>query len=142
MGGPRKKLAAPKRRSKAQRKADAAAALAPAEVASDPVQAQIDTLIARAITHLDVCLTSVEETVKAGDASPAVLRESGTVARGIIGLAAELRQQQRHQARMVAAMSPEEQDRLVVAYISDLPKQRRAEIRRLLDDLDDAEGVL
>lgn len=64
------------------------------------------------------------------------------VGRAATGLAGELRKLEAHDKRLVDRLSDEERDLLVTSYIRDLGPERRQEIRRLLDELDQAEMLL
>ena len=65
-----------------------------------------------------------------------------SIGRAATGLAAELRKLEVHDQRLVDSLTSEERDRLVVSYLRDLAPDRRQEVRRLLDDLDQAEMLL
>jgi hypothetical protein len=54
----------------------------------------------------------------------------------------ELRKLEAHDKRSVATMKPDEKDRLVWAYVEDLPVERRHQLRSRLDDLDEKERLL
>lgn len=101
-----------------------------------------EAMLKRTITHLETLLGAVEATLEAGDANPALARESAGVARAMTGLAAEVRQREKHVKDMVAKMSSVEQDELIKTYLRDLPVERRAEFRDLLDDMDADEQVM
>ena len=110
--------------------------------ASTPGPDQADHLLQRTIAHLELLLGALESTLESGDATPALARESANVARAMTGVAAELRQREKHAQQVVDAMSPAERHALVAAYIRDLTPEDRAPLRALLAELDDDASVL
>lgn len=71
-----------------------------------------------------------------------ILEKASTLARSISTLTAEVRKREAHDHEMVSRMSPAEKDRLVMEYLKGLPRDRRAGVRALLDEIDDAEQIL
>jgi hypothetical protein len=88
-------------------------------------------------------LATSEAAVLSGEASPVILRESAGVARALVQLMAELRQQEKHHRTMVDRLTPEERLRLVIEFVrNEATQEMRVEFRRMLDDLDSAEHIL
>lgn len=101
-----------------------------------------DELLKRSLQHLELLLSAAEETLKQGGASPALARESATVARTIASLAAELRQQEKHVTQMVERMNPDEQDEFMRVHISLLPRDRQRALAAWVAELVGSESVL
>lgn len=108
----------------------------------DDVGLDPEELLRRTIRHLTKLLGAVERTLEAGEANPALARESASVARAMTSLAAELRAREKHEKSMVEAMTPEERRRVVFAFVRELDNDGRAEMRAVLDELDSSERLL
>jgi hypothetical protein len=101
-----------------------------------------DALLQRAVDHLVLLLAACEATLLAGEASPALARESAGVARSIATLSSEQRQQEKHLQQLVDRMSPSEADDAMERYLRDLPLDRLGRFKSLLDELTNAGSVL
>lgn len=80
--------------------------------------------------------------LRAGSFDKDLAMAASALGRAITGLAAEMRQQEKHGKQVVAAMSAVEQHALVAEYLKNLPVEDRAAFRAILDELDSTESVL
>lgn len=104
---------------------------------------EADALLRDELEHLRSLRQTVADALASGKATPALVRESAGVARALVSVSTEIRQRDKYARSTVPKMTPEERDELVLSYIRDLPKERRAVIRELLDELDSEDlGVL
>ncbi len=76
------------------------------------------------------------------EANPALIRELGGLSRAMTGNEAEIRQQEKHGKAMVARMTPEERDDLVMAYLRNLTTERRTQIIGELQAMDTTRSIL
>ncbi len=68
-------------------------------------------------------------------------QSAAALGRAITGATAELRQQERHEQRMVDEMTPQERRRVAFQFTKELDIDGRKELRAILDELD-GEGRL
>lgn len=101
-----------------------------------------DALLERAVKHLISLLSACEATLAAGNASPALARESAGVARSMASLSKELRQRELHAKQVVGRMSPDELDEVLRFHIAGLSKERQQSIRDFVVELCGAGSVL
>lgn len=106
------------------------------------VNGEVDEMLREELGHLRTLRATVSAALAAGEATPALVRESAGVARALVAVSGEIRQREKHARQQVADMTPEEADALVAEYLRELTKERRAELREFLDELDREEAVL
>jgi hypothetical protein len=91
-----------------------------------------DALLRRTALHLQNLLGASERLIAAGEATPAIMRESVAVARALTALAAEVRQQEKHARGLLDSMGPDELLGLLSEYCSTLaPELQQKLIERL-----------
>lgn len=90
-----------------------------------------DGRLNRAARQLERLMGLVDERIDNGECSPAILRETTGVARAVALLSAERRSRMKTAAAIANKLSPE----LVMAYLRQLPHERRLHIIRELNAL-------
>ncbi len=94
-------------------------------------QSQLSRVFDAAISALD-----------GDEANPALIRELAGLSRAMTGNESEMRQQEKHGKAMVARMTPEERDQLVMAYLRELTPERRAAVVETMQQMDQTRSVL
>lgn len=97
--------------------------------------------IAKALDSLDQCVERVGKMLDKGVDGVGYDDKAAShlawLTKHVAQILGEVRKLEVHDKNMVARMTAEEKDALVKAYLMDLPPERRAEFRALLDDLED-----
>lgn len=92
--------------------------------------------MAQSIGAARMIMSSVEEQLKAGEATPGLMREAATVMRSIVSLSAELRQREKHVRDVVALMTSSEEEQFLLAMIARTSHDTLKKIRSLVEELD------
>jgi hypothetical protein len=135
--GEHRKLA-PAKPKKTRKPSKKKAKQAPDQQAIDEITAVLDTEMNRIIAIQE----SLAATLEAGDATPALLRESNGLSGSLVKLSAELRQRDRHLDHSVADISPDREDELVRDFLTDISPARRQSFRDFLAEDDKADALL
>ena len=90
----------------------------------------------RAVESLDDCVERVTGMLASEQYEPRLASHLAYLAKHAIMMLGELRKLEAHDQRAVRAMTVEEKDAQVVEYVRDMPRDRRAQIRAVLDELD------
>lgn len=77
-----------------------------------------------------------EEQAKTHGVDNALVAMSANLARSVAALTGEVRKREAHSRRMVGEMTEDEREALVKAYIAGLPKPRRDQFRKYLEELE------
>ena len=97
----------------------------------------------KSLGSLRYCVERVDESLRAATAYDSKLAShQAYLAAGVSQLVETLRKAEAHEAKRADELTAEEQDRLIAEHVRDLPIDRRAELRGLLDEIDESEGVL
>jgi hypothetical protein len=95
-------------------------------------------LLRRQLAHLELLQSTVEETAKAGEMSPALLRESSGLARALISLSKQMTEYQVRVEKAHAKLEEHEKAQLLIDYICTRPHALRLEAyERLGESLKD-----
>ena len=78
---------------------------------------------------------SVEQMLAAGAATPAMMREWAALERSLAALSAEQRQRDRYDREADLRLSGADLDAIVLEYLREIPRERRAAVRAQLDEL-------
>lgn len=97
------------------------------------------SLHARALRQLETELQLLEHQSQGGVYNEDRAAMAANLARSIATLSAEVRKHETHAAKVVAQMGDQERDRLIHAYVGEMPRERRDALRQLLDRLDSSE---
>jgi hypothetical protein len=99
------------------------------------------SVLTEARTELRAQLAAIAKTREAmgGTFDKDIATAAAALGRAITSATAELRQQERHEKRMVEEMSPEERRAVAFQFTRELDMDGRGELRAILDELD-AEG--
>lgn len=95
----------------------------------------------RAVDSLDDCVERVTVMLGHEKYDQRLASHLAYLAKHAIIVLGELRKLEAHDQRAVKAMTVEEKDAQVLAYVRDMPRDRRAQIRAAIDELD-AEQLL
>ena len=95
----------------------------------------------RAVDSLDSCVERVTIMLGADKYDQRMASHLAYLAKHAIMVLGELRKLEAHDQRAVRAMTTDQKDAQVLAYVRDMPRDRRALVRAALDDLD-AEQLL
>jgi len=95
-------------------------------------------LVQRASRALERCLAAAESAVANGQATPAVLRESASVARAIVALEAERRAARKADLQHARSFDTQEW----IAWYRHQPAAERGRLLRTLQELDRPRSVL
>lgn len=104
--------------------------------------ASVESLSAESLSKLQHIQTSISQRLEKGELSAALIREAAGLSRSIIALGAEMRQQEKFYEQRVDALTDQEEDELVLEFISELPPHRRRRYRDALLNDDDAPTLL
>jgi hypothetical protein len=109
----------------------------PARASPDEVE-QVDALLSRAAGHLELLLTAAEATMEAGEASPALARESANVAAKLVAISTEQRQRARQKEAALRRITMRD----VMAWLRTQDPDVRSKVARELAGLDNEGSVL
>jgi Skp family chaperone for outer membrane proteins len=108
-------------------------------------KSQPDNLLAAAQAELQAQLEVLqarrEELVKGGFDKD-LANSAAALGRAITSLAGEMRQQEKHVQQLAARMSPDELDEVLEQFLRDLPVERLARFKSLVDELTSSGSVL
>lgn len=109
------------------------------EIEKSETQKLIDESITELRGHLDVIRLRRQE-LEPGSFDKDLAQAAAAVGNAINRLAAETRQQEKHEREMVRTMTPEQRDASILGYAKDVPRARRDQLRKVFDQLDADEG--
>lgn len=93
--------------------------------------------LASGVEALDRCIAEVNHRLATAENYDLRLASHlAWITKHAAGLVDALRKLEKHDAAQADAMPPEERDRMVADYLTELPVERRASFRQLLEDLD------
>jgi len=109
------------------------------EVTEDGENADLESedegpLLRRQLAHLELLQSTVEETARAGEMSPALLRESSGLARATISLSKQWTDYEERVAKAHAKLEEAEKDGLVIDFLCTRPHAVRVEAHRRLGE--------
>ena len=98
----------------------------------------------KSLDSLRYCVERVDESLRgSGSYDSKMASHQAYLASGVSQLVETLRKAEAHEAKRVEEMSADEHDRLVFDFIRDgMTRERRADLRRFLEELDAGQGVL
>lgn len=88
------------------------------------------------VESLDACVQRVTGMLATEQYEPRLASHLAYLAKHAIMMLGELRKLEAHDQRAVRAMTTEEKDAQILAYVQEMPRDRRAVIRQALDELD------
>ena len=91
-------------------------------------------MLAGELASVQTMSEAIARTLEAGDATPALARERASLVRSMSGLSAEMRQLEKHEAKLDKDISPGEFDALVLEYLTEIPRERREDLLRRLTE--------
>ena len=100
------------------------------------VPPDIEPMLARTLAHLERLFESSEATFEAGDANPALLRETSGVARAIVSISAEIRAREKAAWQRATEFTVHE----VVEFARTLSADERRRLVLAVQDLDAQTG--
>ena len=120
---------------KGGRPSNVMAPVARPELPDDEVEA-IRSLTATTLRDLKQLQGAIATQMAAGEVTAAVQREATGLARAIIALGAEQRQQDKYWEDRNTKMSSEEEDQMVIDFLGEVTPSRRARIRVAILEMD------
>lgn len=111
-----------------------AAATVPPDTAATMLDAARATVL-RAMHALDDCIERVGAML-AGEYDAKIASHLAYLTKHAIMTLSEVRKLEAHDQRAVQAMEPAERDELIRLYVAQMPADRRASIRQVIDDCD------
>lgn len=114
-------------------------------MAKKPKSPASDNFLLMAQAELQAQLAVLEARRKAlvtGGFDKDLANSAAALGRAMTSLAGEMRQQEKHLQQLVDRMSPAEADAALEQYIRDLPVDRLAKFKALVDELSSAGSVL
>lgn len=91
-------------------------------------------LLRRQLAHLELLQSTVEVTARAGEMSPALLRESSGLARALVALSKQMTEYQERLTKTHAKLEEPEKVELLIDYFCTRPHALRLEAHRRLGE--------